>query len=135
MQLFSLRSLCTSAVIFSAIFISGISAKAFAADITVSAPLNGTTVPSSFLLQASAPTCGGQNTSSMAYSFDSNADHILSGATSINQTITGTSGGHILRVKAWGNSGAFCETNLNITISSQSVVVSTPLKIGRASCR
>ena len=128
MKLLSLRSLCRSAVIvFSVIFISSISTKAFAADITVSAPLNGTTVPSSFLLQASAPTCVGQNTASMAYSFDSNADHILSGATSIHQMVTDTAGSHILRVKAWGNSGAFCETDLNIIISSQSVVVSTPL--------
>ena len=127
MKLLSLPSLCRSAVIvFSVIFISSISTKAFAADITVSAPLNGTTVPSSFLLQASAPTCLGQNTASMAYSFDDNADHILSGATSIKQTVTDTAGSHILRVKAWGNGGAFCETDLNITISSQSVAVSTP---------
>ncbi|HZE24694.1 MAG TPA: hypothetical protein VE054_11905, partial [Blattabacteriaceae bacterium] len=62
----------------------------------------------------------------MAYSFDDNTDHILSGATSINQTVTDTAGSHILRVKAWGNSGAFCELDLNITVSSQSVVVSTP---------
>jgi hypothetical protein len=126
MRLFSLRSLCTSAVIFAAIFISGSSAKAFAADITVSAPLNNTTVPGSFLLHASAPSCLGQNTESMAYSFDDNTDHILSGATSINQTVTDIAGSHILRVKAWGNSGAFCELDLNINVSSQSVVVSTP---------
>jgi hypothetical protein len=126
MQLFSLRSLCTSAVIVSVIFISSISTKAVAADITVTAPLKNTTVPSSFLLQASAPTCVGQNTASMAYSFDSNADNILSGATSINQMVTDTAGSHILRVKAWGNSGAFCEMDLNITVSAQSVVVSTP---------
>jgi hypothetical protein len=94
--------------------------------VQVTAPLNGTTVPSSFLLQASAATCGGQNTASMAYSFDTQTDHILSGATSINQTITDSAGNHVLRVKAWGNSGAFCETDLNITVSSNSVVVSTP---------
>jgi hypothetical protein len=62
----------------------------------------------------------------MAYSFDSNTDNILSGATSINQTVTDTAGTHILRVKAWGNGGAFCETALSITISAQSIVVSTP---------
>lgn len=94
--------------------------------VQVSAPPNGTTVPSSFLLQASAPTCGGQNTASMAYSFDSNTDNVLNGATSINQTVSDSAGNHILRVKAWGNSGAFCETDLNITVSSQSVVVNTP---------
>ena len=94
--------------------------------VQVSAPLNGTTVPSSFLLQASALTCGGQNTSSMAYSFDNQTDNILSGATSINQTVTDSAGAHVLRVKAWGNGGAFCETDLNITVSTQSIVVSTP---------
>ncbi len=88
--------------------------------VQVSAPLNGATVASSFLLQASAQTCGGQNTSSMAYSFDGNADHILTGATSINQNVTATAGGHILRVKAWGSGGAFCETDLNITVSTNS---------------
>jgi len=127
MKLLSLPSLCRSAVIVvSIIFISSISTKAFAADITVTAPLNNTTVPGSFLLHASAPSCLGQNTASMAYSFDDNTDHILSGATSINQTVTDTAGSHLLRVKAWGNSGAFCETDLNIIISSQSVVVSAP---------
>src|SRR5438270_13385892 len=127
MKLLGLPHLRRPAVIvFSVVFISSISTEAVAADIAVSAPLNGTTVPSSFLLQASAPTCLGQNTSSMAYSFDSNADHILSGATSIHQTVTDTAGSHILRVKAWGNGGAFCEADLNITISSQSVVVSKP---------
>ncbi|HEY2496650.1 MAG TPA: hypothetical protein VGK24_06250 [Candidatus Angelobacter sp.] len=126
MQLLSLRSICTSTLIlWSVIFISSISTKAYA-DVTVSAPANGVAVASSFLLQASAANCQTQPTSSMAYSFDSNADHILNGATSINQTVTTTAGGHILRVKAWGNSGAFCETDLNITVSSQAVVVSAP---------
>ena len=56
MKLLSLPSLCRSAVIvFSVIFISSISTKAFAADITVSAPLNGTTVPSSFSFTGIGP--------------------------------------------------------------------------------
>lgn len=124
MKLFSLRA--SAVIIFSVVFISGSAMKAYAADITVTAPLNSTTVPASFLLHASAPTCVGQNTASMAYSFDSNTDNILSGATSINQMVTDTAGSHLLRVKAWGNSGAFCEVDLNVIISSQSVVVSTP---------
>src|SRR5258708_5021312 len=120
MQLFSLRSLCRSAIIvFSVIFISSISTKAVAADITVTAPLNGTTVPSSLLLHPSAPTCGGQNHGSMAYSFDSNADNILSGQQSINQNVTAPStGAHILRVKAWNVNGALCDTDVSITVST-----------------
>jgi hypothetical protein len=93
--------------------------------VLVSSPVNGSTVPSTFLLHATAATCGGQSTSSMAYSFDSNTDNVIN-AQSINQNVSTSAGGHLLRVKAWGNAGAFCETDLNITVSSQSVVISTP---------
>jgi hypothetical protein len=93
--------------------------------VAVSSPVNGSTVPSTFLLHATASTCGGQSTSSMAYSFDSNTDNVIN-AQSINQNVSTSAGGHLLRVKAWGNAGAFCETDLNINVSSQSVVISTP---------
>jgi hypothetical protein len=93
--------------------------------VLVSSPVNGSTVPSTFLLHATAATCGGQSTSSMAYSFDSNTDNVIN-AQSINQNVSTSAGGHLLRVKAWGNAGAFCETDLNINVSSQSVVISTP---------
>jgi hypothetical protein len=93
--------------------------------VVVSSPVNGSTVPSTFLLNATASTCGGQSTSSMAYSFDSNTDNVIS-AQSINQNISTSAGSHLLRVKAWGNAGAFCETDLSINVSSQSVVISTP---------
>jgi hypothetical protein len=95
-------------------------------DIGVTSPINGSTVPSTFLLKTSAPTCGGQNTVSMTYSFDSQPDNPPVSATSMNQDISTTAGSHLLRVKAWGNSGAFCETDLSINVSSQSVVISTP---------
>lgn len=93
--------------------------------VVVSSPVNGSTAPSTFLLNASAATCGGQSTSSMAYSFDSNADNVIN-AQSINQNVSTSAGSHLLRAKAWGNAGAFCETDLNINVSSQSVVISTP---------
>ena len=95
-------------------------------DIAVTSPISGSTVPSTFLLNTSAPTCGGQNTASMTYSFDSQPDNPPVSATSMNQDISTTTGTHLLRVKAWGNSGAYCETDLNINVSSQSVVISAP---------
>src|SRR5712672_2423664 len=82
-------------------------------DIGVTSPINGSTVPSTFLLKTSAPTCGGQNTASMTYSFDAQPDNPPVNATSMNQDISTTTGAHLLRVKAWGNSGAYCETDLN----------------------
>lgn len=93
--------------------------------VVVSSPVNGSNVPSTFLLHATAATCGGQSTSSMAYSFDSNTDNVIN-AQSINQNVSTSAGSHLLRVKAWGNAGAFCETALNISVSSQTVVISTP---------
>jgi len=62
----------------------------------------------------------------MTYSFDSQPDNPPVSATSMNQDISTTTGTHLLRVKAWGNSGAYCETDLNINVSSQSVVISAP---------
>ena len=93
--------------------------------VAVSSPVNGSTVASTFLLNATASTCGGQSTSSMAYSFDSSTDTVIN-AQSINQNVSTSAGSHLLRVKAWGNAGAFCETDLNINVSSQSVIITTP---------
>jgi hypothetical protein len=62
----------------------------------------------------------------MTYSFDSQVDNPPVSATSMNEDISTTTGTHLLRVKAWGNSGAFCETDLNINVSSQSTVITTP---------
>ena len=63
-------------------------------------------VPSTFLLHATAATCGGQSTSSMAYSFDSNTDNVIN-AQSINQNVSTSAGSHLLRVKAWGNAARY----------------------------
>jgi hypothetical protein len=74
--------------------------------VTVSTPAQGATVSSPFTLQASAATCGGQTTSSMAYNLDSTAGTTYSGARSINTQVSAAVGWHILRAKAWGNGGA-----------------------------
>lgn len=94
-------------------------------DVVVTTPANNASVPSTFTLQARSSSCQSQSTASMAYSFDDLTDHIFSGATSINTQATTTVGAHVLRVKAWGNSGAFCETDLNITATGD-IVVTTP---------
>lgn len=94
--------------------------------VTVSTPSSGSSVPSPFSLQAQASSCSGQSTASMAYSFDYQTDTIVSGATSLNVSPTATPGPHILRVKAWGSSGAFCETDLDLTIANDGVSVSSP---------
>src|SRR5690348_15180388 len=98
-----------------------------AADVTVSAPASGATVNTSFTLTAQAPSCQGQSTASMAYSFDDQTDTFFQGATSINTTASTTVGSHVLRVKAWGSSGALCQANLPINVTSSAVAVIAPI--------
>jgi hypothetical protein len=90
----------------------------------VTTPVNGSYVSNPFNLQASAPSCGGQSTASMAYSLDGQSDNPFN-ATSINTSVSTTTGAHLLRVKAWGNSGAYCETDLSINVAGV-VAVNTP---------
>src|SRR5579859_1178465 len=116
MKLLGLRK--STILVSFAIYLCGTSTKAFAADITVSAPASGSIVASPFLLQASSSTCQTQPTASMAYSFDSGSDTIFNPATSINTNVSASQGTHTLRVKAWGNSGAFCEKDLAITVGT-----------------
>src|SRR5439155_1607850 len=97
---------------------------AASAGVSVLAPV-ASAVNSPFLLRAQATSCNSQPTASMAYSLDPGSDTVLSGATLIDTTVSTTSGGHTLRVKAWGNSGAFCETDVALTVGG-GVVVSTP---------
>jgi hypothetical protein len=91
--------------------------------VNVTTPSRGATVASPFNLQANASTCGGQSTSSMAYSLDTGTDTIFNGATSLNTSVSASAGARLLRVKAWGNSGAFCETDVNLTVSNGSGLV------------
>ncbi len=54
----------------------------------------------------------------MGYSVDSGSDNVVHGSKSLDLTDTASAGSHILRVKAWGTSGAYCETDVSLTVSS-----------------
>ena len=71
-----------------------------ASNITVTAPANGATVTSPFLLTASATTCNSLPAVSMGYSIDSGAAVIE--PTSFSAYVTATLGTHVLHVKCWG---------------------------------
>src|SRR5579859_7930184 len=87
--------------------------------ITVNAPSDGNTLYSPFTLNASAPNCNGQATSSMKYSTDSNQDSNPFSGGSINTSVSTSglaTGWHVLRVKAWGSGGNYCETDLQFNV-------------------
>jgi hypothetical protein len=100
----------------------------------VSAPALGARVTSPFVLEAQAPTCGGQRTRGLEYVVDSisdpHDDHGLgdgqrheNGSKALNASVRASTGLYLLRVKAWGDSGAYCETDSNLNVSTTSGLV------------
>ena len=87
------------------------------ASVTVNSPANGAQVSSPFTLSASASTCSSQNVASMGYSLDSSTSTTIAYSTSLDAQVQSGSGSHTLHVKAWGNQGAVCVTDVAITVS------------------
>jgi hypothetical protein len=98
------------------------------ADVTVNTPTNGSTVPPQFNLAAVATTCSNQPVTAMGFSLDNSSNTTVVKGTSINASVTSTTGSHTLHVKAWGNAGANCVTDASLMVSATvtGVSVSTP---------
>jgi hypothetical protein len=93
--------------------------------VTVTSPANGSQVSSPFNLIAAASACSGQSTSAMGYSIDSSTNTTIVYSTSVNATVSSATGSHVLHVKAWGNQGASCVTDVAISVGSSSSTGST----------
>lgn len=94
--------------------------------VKVTSPADGNTLYSPFTLTAAASKCNGQTTSAMKYSTDSNADSGTFNGGSINTSVSTSglaTGWHILRVKAWGSSGSYCETDLQFNVPPSSGII------------
>src|SRR5579859_629189 len=92
------------------------------ASVIVNSPTNGSVVNSPFSLSAFTSLCGGQQVSATGYSLDSSTDTTIVNAPAITTTVSASAGGHTLHVKAWGQSGAACVTDVAITVNAQSNV-------------
>jgi len=88
------------------------------AGVTVNSPSNGSEVETPFNLSAFATSCSSQNVSAMGFSFDSSADTTGIDGTSINTSVESAAGTHTLHVKAWGDKGAACVTDVTITVKA-----------------
>lgn len=106
-----------------------LSALPAVAAVTVSTPVNGTQVGTSFNLIASASACSSQSIVAMGYSLDSSSQTTIVSGASVNASVSAALGGHTLHVKSWGNAGASCYTNVAISVVAQppAIVVSTPV--------
>lgn len=126
---------------FCAALIFLVSAATSFAGVSISSPAKGDHLNSPFLLSAYASSCSSESTSTMGYSLDnSSTTTYFHGASSIDTNVKASSGTHTVHVKAWGNKGAVCVTDVAITItgatsdasssssSSSSVSVGSPSK-------
>lgn len=91
------------------------------AQVTVNYPANGAVVASLFSLSADDGTCSGQPVTAMGFSIDSSSNNTFVYSTSIYSAVTAPAGAHTLHVKAWGNAGSACDTDVAITVDGVSV--------------
>jgi hypothetical protein len=88
------------------------------AGVTISSPVNGTEVSSPFQLYADASTCSSQSVNAMGFSLDSSTDTTLVDNNSLNARVSASPGEHTLHVKAWGDHGASCVTDVTVTVGN-----------------
>jgi hypothetical protein len=92
------------------------------AGVIVYNPANSANVSSPFSLSAWANWCGSQSVVSTGYSLDSSSSTTLFQSQTINTSVAAPAGGHTLHVKAWGNGGDVCVTDVAINISTPSAI-------------
>ncbi len=96
------------------------------AGVSVSSPGSGAQVPSPFNLSADAPDCSNQPIAAMGYSLDNSSDTAIVYNASINTQVSAGTGYHVVHVKAWGNQGAVCVTDVALTITPGSAASVIP---------
>jgi hypothetical protein len=88
--------------------------------VSVSQPADNSTVSSPFGLDASSTSCSSQSVTAMGYSLDDSSSTAIVYGTSVSATVTAAAGAHVLHVKSWGNAGAACDTDVNLTVPASS---------------
>lgn len=96
------------------------------AGIAVSSPLNGSTVASTFGVAASGTSCSSQPIAAMGFSLDNSSNTTIMSGTSIAGQLSATSGAHVVHVKAWGNQGASCVTNVGVNVVTSVAPATAP---------
>jgi hypothetical protein len=86
------------------------------AGVTVNSPANSAELTSPFKLSAAAITCSSQTVGAMGYSLDNSADTTVVSGDAIGASVASAAGTHTLHVKAWGEKGSACVTDVAITI-------------------
>jgi len=113
----ALQKLASSPVLF----LIG-SVPAFAG-VVVNSPVNGEDVSSPFSLSATAATCSSESVSAMGYSLDSSPDTTTKSGQVLDASVASPAGGHTVHVKAWGDKGAVCVSDVTINVAASAALV------------
>ncbi len=106
-----------SKLFLSASFLLGLTLPAFAG-LTVTTPLSPSNLSSPFPLSAAIDTCSGEKIASMGYSVNYGPTTVFMKVSTLDTQVTLPPGGYTLHVKAWGNHGAVCVSDVAITVSN-----------------
>jgi hypothetical protein len=96
------------------------------ASVAVTVPVNGAAVSSPFLLSANASLCSSQSIGAMGYSLDSSPNTTVVHGTAVLAAVAAGAGAHTLHVKAWGNQGAVCDTDVAIIVTPATATPGAP---------
>jgi hypothetical protein len=110
-------SLKTKYLPLSLSLLAALAAPAFAG-VNVNSPNNGSQVSSPFTLSANASTCSSQNVAAMGYSLDGSTDTTIVRNNSVQANVGSGTGWHTVHVKAWGNQGAVCVTDVSVDVTA-----------------
>jgi hypothetical protein len=112
------RQFCSAIVLFALCTVSA------SAQVNVNYPVNGAVVAPQFSLYATSGWCSNQWIAAMGFSLDSSADVNYVFNSSIYSPVNAPQGWHVLHVKAWGNQGAVCVTDVNISVTGSGTTAS-----------
>ncbi len=112
MQVFRIRSLAPILMVIASV-------PAFAGVIVYS-PGNGAGVGSPFTVSAFANWCGTESVIAIGYSEDDSTYTSIVPGQTLNTSASSGGGWHTLHVKAWGQYGAVCDTDVSIDVAANS---------------
>jgi hypothetical protein len=93
------------------------------AGVIVYSPANGTEVSSGFGLSAFANWCGNQSVVALGYSVDNSSHTATVGAQNLDTKVTIGSGWHTVHVKAWGENGGVCVTDVAVNVAANASLI------------
>ncbi len=106
-----------------ALFILVIASVPALAGVIVYTPGNGATVGSPFTVSAFANWCGAQWVTAIGFSEDNSTYTATVQGQTLNASASSGGGWHTLHVKAWGQYGAVCDTDVSFNVTAGSGLI------------